>query len=48
MIISRKKWEAFKKQYQEEMAELRKDIEFVKVRTNEVIKLTTDVLKGVK
>ena len=47
-MISKKTWEAFKKQYQDEVAEIRKDIESVKMRTNEIIKLTTDVLKGVK
>ena len=46
MIISKKKWEAFKKQYQEEMTEVKKEIEYIKVRTTEMIKLSTDVLKG--
>lgn len=47
MIISRKKWENFKKEHQKEIEELKQEIYSQKIRTNEMLKITTEVLKKI-
>lgn len=48
MIISKKKWEAFKKEYQKQIDELKEEIRYTKLISQQSNKLVGDVLKAVK
>ena len=47
MILSKKEWEKFKIEYQKQIKELKDEIYSQQVRTNELLKITTDVLKRI-
>ena len=48
MIISKRKWEDFKKSYQYDMDKLRQEIEGQGLRTQESNKLCKEILRSIR